>query len=66
LQAALSAFGILHYEIIDTSKSGITAAKFKDFLSPVKKMKQKNIWITKKKQVIKIKNHQRTKILMRK
>jgi hypothetical protein len=31
--AAMSAFGILHYEIIDTSKSGITAAKFKDFLS---------------------------------
>jgi transposase len=33
LLAAMSAFGILHYEIIDTSKSGITAAKFKDFLS---------------------------------
>jgi hypothetical protein len=33
LLAAMSAFGILHYEIIDTSKSGITAVKFSDFLS---------------------------------
>jgi transposase len=29
--AAMSVFGILH-KIIDTSKSGITASKFKDFL----------------------------------
>jgi transposase len=29
----MSAFGIIHYEIIGTSKSGITAAKFTDFLS---------------------------------
>jgi transposase len=31
LLAAMSAFEIIHYEIIDTSKSGITTVKFTDF-----------------------------------
>ena len=33
LLAVMSAFGILHYEIIDTTTSGITDAKFTNFLS---------------------------------